>query len=118
MKRFLIFLTLVLLAVPSCQRKTQIAKRQSDLAARVGVILPATWTLEENGSEVIITRREPITRYGCVGLDLRWIRYPELLEKEVQENGVRDLYKIRLRRAPKIDASEYARLKAVKIRSG
>lgn len=113
MKRCLIFLTPVLLAILSCQRNIRVPKRQSDLATRVGTILPATWTLEENGIEVIISRREPITRYGCVGLDLGWIRHAELLEKYVREYGDTGLYKIRLRRASKMDASEYARLKAV-----
>ena len=79
---------------------------------RVGAILPATWALEENGSEVTIGRREPITTYGCVGLDLGWLHHPELLEELVHKNGIHDLYRIRLHRAPKMDVSEYARLKA------
>lgn len=113
MKRCLIFLTPVLLATLACQRNNQVPKRQSDLAMRVGAILPADWTLEENGSEVVIFRREPIAKYGCVGLDLGSIHHPELLEKYVQDYGVRGLYKIRLRRVSKMDAAEYARLKAV-----
>jgi len=113
MKRCLIFLAPVLLANLSCGRNAQVPKRQTDFAMRVAKILPAAWTLEENGSEVIIFRREPITKYGCVGLDLGWFHHPELLEKYVQEDGIRALYKIRLRRAAKMDASEYARLKAV-----
>jgi|SRR5215813_13563735 len=113
MKR-LVFLTVLSLAISlSCARTTKVPQPPSQFASRIKSILPATWELVENGNEVIIRRKSPITRYDCLCLDLGWMHQPELLDKFVQESGVSADYKIRLHRATKLDTAEYARLLAI-----
>src|SRR5215475_3001668 len=114
MKPHLVFLTAISMAISfSCTRTTRVPQQQSPFTTRIRSILPATWELAEIGNEVMIRRQSPITRYGCVGLDLGWIHHPELLDQFVQEAGVSADYKIRMRRATKLDTAEYARLLAI-----
>jgi len=84
----------------------------SHLAKNIGAVLPQNWSLNESVGEILVFRKEPITSHGCVGLDLGWARHPELLQKDVEQNGVTQYYKILLRLGPKLDLAEYARLKA------
>ena len=78
---------------------------------RIGSALPQNWSLEESNGQIMISRKEPITSYGCIGLDLSWTKHPELLQKDLERNGVARDYKIRLRLAPKVSLEEYGQLK-------
>jgi hypothetical protein len=100
--------------ISSCSRVKQLpSQTHSAFAARIKSVLPPNWDLEENDQEVIIGRKEPITRYTCVAMDVSVLRNSETLKEYVNTNGVTDSYQIRLRRAPAIDISEFQRLKAV-----
>ncbi len=112
--RWIVFSVVSLAILSSCSRVTQKpAETPSAFAARVESVLPPNWALQENGQEVIIERKEPITRYTCVAMDISVLRRPDALKEFVNTNGVTDKYQIRLRRAAAIDVSEYRRLKAV-----
>ena len=98
----------------SCSRVNQEPSQpRSAFAARIESVLPRNWTLEENGQEIIIGRKEPITRYTCVAMDVSLLRRPDGLRQFVNTNGVTDTYQIRLRRATVLDISECQRQKAV-----
>lgn len=86
-------------------------QKHSELATRIESVLPKNWSLEESNGQIIISRREPITSYGCIGLALNLISHPDLLKADVEKNGVAQGYRIRLRIAPKMSLEEYARLK-------
>jgi uncharacterized SAM-binding protein YcdF (DUF218 family) len=83
----------------------------SDNALRIGALLPGNWDLNESNDEVMIFRRDQVTTYGCVGLDLALFRHPDFFKAFVERTGGDQNYKIRLRFGPKVEAEEYARMK-------
>ena len=103
----------LLLVCSSCEPSAPSLPQQSELAVRIGWALPQNWRLEESKDQIIIARKEPVRSHGCIGLDLSWLRHPELLQEHVEKYGVTSDYKIRLRIAPRMDLSEYARLDEV-----
>lgn len=107
----LVFLAVFLLELSWCGKATPPPTQQSELAMRVGAVLPEDWSLKESNGQIIISRRNPVRTHGCIGLDLSWTRYPELLREDVEKNGVTRDYNIRLRSVSKVDEAEYARLK-------
>jgi hypothetical protein len=110
----LVFGMILMAILSSCARVPQKASQQRGaFAARIESILPSNWALEENGQDVIIGRKQPITRYACVAMDVRLVRDAEGLKQYVNSNGITDTYQIRLRRATLIDTSEFQRQKAV-----
>jgi hypothetical protein len=107
-----LFIPLLLIGLVCCGKAARPpVEQQSELAMRIGSALPQNWSLEESNGQIMISRKEPITSYGCIGLDLSWTKHPELLQKDVERNGVAEDYKIRLRLAPKVSLVEYAQLK-------
>ena len=115
MNYVLIIVTVVSLVMfSSCNRATPQPERAlSPFAARVESTLPTDWSLEENGEEIIISRKNPITQYPCVAMDVALFRSPEALRHYIEVNGASNTYQIKLRRAAFIDVSEYQRIKAV-----
>lgn len=98
----------------SCSRDApKPSQTRSVFAARIESALPPNWSLEENGQEVIIARKEPIRTYTCVAMDVRVLHDPDSLKRYLETKGVTASYQIRLRRAAAIDVSEFQRLKAV-----
>ena len=111
---WIVFVLVVLATLSSCRQVTQKPlPTRSAFAAKIEAVLPANWSLEENGQEVMIVRKQPIIRWSCVALDLSLLRDPDRFEQYVQTHGLADTYKIRLRRTPAIDMSEYQRQKAI-----
>jgi hypothetical protein len=104
---------LLLMNVLSCGKAVQAPRQErSDFASRIGSILPQTWVLQDGGREVIISRLEPVTWYPCVGLDVNLVRHQNLMKEFIEKNAVSGNYRIRLRRADRLEPAEYARLKA------
>ena len=97
----------------SCSKAVAPARHLSSFASRIESVLPPNWTLEENGQEVIIKRNESVTTYPCVGIDVSLLRNPDGLKQFVNNNGITETYRIKLRRAAAIDRAEYQRLKAI-----
>ena len=98
----------------SCNRATPPPQRTvSAFAARVEAVLPTDWLLVETGQEIIISRKNPITQFPCVAMDVAVLRSAEALRHYIEVNGISNTYQIRLRRASFIDVSEYQRIKAV-----
>jgi|SRR5689334_10189043 len=111
---WILFGLTLLAALPSCRSVPQkTSQPRSAFAARIQSVVPPNWVLEEEGQEVIIRRKEPITKYPCVAMDVAVFRRPDGLKRYVDTNGYTGSYQIRLRRAPKVDAFDYQRLKAV-----
>src|SRR5258705_3655464 len=111
MKQTLSLIILFLsIALVSCKDTHVPVAEHSELSKRIGSVLPQNWTQEESIGQIIISRREPITSYGCIGLDVSWIKHPELLTKDIERNGVRQDYRIRLRLGSKVSREEYTRL--------
>ncbi len=114
MKYGIVLSVVSLAALCACSRVAQKpSHNRSEFAVRVASALPPDWTLEENGQEVLIGRKELITHYTCVAMDVSVLGRPDRLKQYVATNGVTDRYQIRLRRASPIDVSEYQRLKRV-----
>ena len=113
MKYILILLSSILLVTVVSCRKTVQAPRQerSEFASRIGTVLLQTWALQESRDEVIISRKDSVTWYPCVALDVGMTRDHDRFLEFVERNGVTGNYKIRLRRTAKLDALEYASLK-------
>jgi hypothetical protein len=105
--------SLLLVTVISCRKAVQSPRKErSDFASRIEAVLPPTWTLQESGDEVIISRQDSVTWYPCVSLDVRDMALnKDRFLKFVERNGVTGNYRIRLRRTAKLDPLEYARLK-------
>ena len=89
------------------------ATRRSELALRVAGVLPPTWVVQERDGEVIITRQDPVRLFVCVAVDVSLLRDEERFKQYVEQVGVRDTYRIRIRRAPKLESLEYFRRKAL-----
>jgi len=107
-----IALLLLLLTFAGCRNTTRAPLPQrSETAKRIEAVLPHNWELSESNDQIIISRREPVTSYGCVGLDVNLFRHLDLWKKHIEANGSRENYKIRLRFAPRMSFEEYARLK-------
>ena len=103
----------LLAVLASCGQSAPSPVQQSKLAIRIGWALPQNWSLEESKGQILIARKEPVRSHGCMGLDLGWLRHPELLQEHVEKYGITSDYKIRLRIEPRMDLSEYARLEEV-----
>ena len=113
-QNWIVFVFVFFATLSSCRKGTQKpSQTRSAVAVQIESLLPANWSLEEYGEEVMIARKERITRYACVAMDLSIFRHPDGLKQFVNTNGVTDTYQIRLRRGPAIDVSEYQRQKAV-----
>jgi len=111
---WIVFVLVVLATLSSCRKATQkLSQTQSAFAAKIEAVLPTNWSLEENGEEVMIARKQPIIKWTCVALDLSLLQDPDRFEQYVKTHGLTDTYKIRLRRTPAIDMSEYQRQKAI-----
>jgi hypothetical protein len=113
MKHIWILWSLILLVtVTSCRTAVQAPRQErSEFASRIRTVLPQTWTLQENGDEVVIGRQDSLTWYPCVSLDVAMTRDQDRFLKFVETNGTTGNYRIRLRRTAKLDSLEYARLK-------
>jgi hypothetical protein len=106
--------TVLLTILCSCTRLPENQSHQrTAFAARIESILPPNWALEETGQEVVIGRKEPVTSYPCVSMDVRAVRDGETLKQYVNRNGESQTYKIRLRRAALVDVSEYRRQQVI-----
>src|SRR5258705_11818686 len=102
---------LFLLTLTSCKSESIPRANETDaLALRIAAELPQNWSLEKSGDQIIVSRKEPVRTHGCIGLDLSWIRHPEMLREFVAEYGVTRPYKIRLRFGPRLDFAEYQRV--------
>jgi hypothetical protein len=111
---WIVFVVVVLAILSSCRKAAQKpSQTRSAFAAKIEAVLPTNWSLEENGQEVMIARKQPIIRWTCVALDLSLLQDPDRFEQYVKIHGLTDTYKIRLRRTPAIDMSEYQRQKAI-----
>ena len=113
-----VLLILYLVTVTSCasHESHESVPRPNEvdgLALRLQREIPATWSVEKSGNEIIVSRKEPVRVHNCVNLDLSWMRHPEMLREFVDKEGATQPYKIRLRLIPKLDLAEYRRLKAV-----
>src|ERR1044072_1495024 len=94
---WILFGLTLLAALSSCRSVPQkTSQPRSAFAARIESVLPPNWTLEENGQEVIIGRKEPITKYPCVAMDMAVFRRPNGLKQYVDSNGYTGRYHIRL----------------------
>ena len=105
----LLTLTLLLLTLLSCESHENIprANELDALALRIARQLPANWSLEKSGDQIIVSRKEPVRTHGCIGLDLSWTKHPEMLREFVEKYGVTRPYRIRLRLGPKLEVAEY-----------
>ena len=104
--------SILLVTVVSCRKAVQAPRQErSEFAARIGTVLPQTWTLQESRGEVMISRQDPVTWYPCVSLDINLMRHEDLFKQFVERNGATGNYRIRLRRTAKLETLEYARLK-------
>ncbi len=114
MKCLLLLASSVLLVnLFSCGKAVQgPPQERSELASRIGSVLPETWALQDGAAEVIISRKEPVTWYPCVGLDGNLMRHQDLMKEFIERHSVSGNYRIRLRRADKLDPAEYDRIKA------
>ena len=107
----LTIMPLFLLTLTSCKSDNIPRANELDsLASRIAAELPQNWSLEKSGDQIIFSRKEPIRTHGCIGLDLSWVRHPEMLREFVGEYGVTGPYKIRLRFGPRLDFAEYHRV--------
>jgi hypothetical protein len=105
--------SLLIVNVFSCGKAVQPPRHErSEFASRIGSILPETWALQDGGVEVIISWKEPVTWYPCVALDANLMRHQDLMKEFIERHGVSGNYRIRLRRADKLEPAEYARIKA------
>ena len=103
---------LLLLAVAGCERVSRApVQRHSDYAVRIGSVLPRNWELNESNGQIVLSRKEPITAYTCVGVDIDLFRHPDRLKEYIERNGSNQDYKIRLRITPKVEFAEYSRFK-------
>lgn len=106
----LVIIVMFFPGVAGCRKTTPPPTQHELLVSRVRSVLLANWSLEEGKDEIVISRKDPVRTHGCIGLDLAWLRHPELLGEHVEKYGVTRDYKIRLRSGPKVDLVEYARL--------
>lgn len=115
MKSFVIFLSLVLASIYlSCGKAIVIPPQErSKFASLIADVLPPTWSLQERGNEVIVTRNEPVRLFTCVALDNRLPADEERFRQFVDRVSVTGNFRIRMRRAAKVEASEYMRLKSL-----
>lgn len=106
--------SILVVNVLSCRKVVEVPRQErSELASRIAVILPPTWAIQERSSEFIINRQNPVRLFNCINLDASLIRDEERFKQFIDRNGVTANYQIRLRRAAKLESSEYARLKAL-----
>lgn len=107
----LTIMPLFLLTLTSCKSENIPRPNELDaLALRIAAELPPNWSLEKSGDQIIVSRKDPISTHGCIGLDLSWLRRAEMLREFVEEYGVTRLYKIRLRFGHRLDLAEYHRV--------
>jgi hypothetical protein len=103
-----------LLTLAGCERTAHIpAKLRSEYATRIESVLPRNWELNESNGQILISRKEPIIAYNCVNLDISLLRQVDRMKEEIARTGSKQEYKIRLRITPKVEFTEYLRLKTV-----
>jgi hypothetical protein len=103
---------LLLPVVVGCDKAPQApVKQHGDYAMRIESVLPRNWELNESNGEIVLFRKEPITVYGCVGLDVDLLRHPDRMKEFIERYGRKQDYKVRLRMIPKVEFAEYWRLK-------
>lgn len=102
---------LSLLTVAGCERTPRApVKLRSDYAVRIEALLPGNWDLNESNGQIVISRKEAITAYSCVSLDISLINRLDRMKEEIERHGSKEEYKIRLRITPKVEFAEYSRL--------
>ena len=105
-----VMMALLLPGVFGCQKATPLPTHHEELVIRIRSVIPANWELQQTNGEIVISRKDLVRTHGCIGLDLSWMRHPELLRQFVEKYGVTRDYKIRLRSGSIVDPLEYARL--------
>ena len=106
-----------LLTAAGCQKVTQVpVQRQSDYAVRIGAVLPRNWELNESNGQIVLSRKEALTAYGCVGLDISLLKQPDRMKEMIERSGSKEEYKIRLRITPRVEFAEYSRIKTANER--
>src|SRR5258705_9186843 len=115
MKYFVILLSLILAVIAvSCGKAVVIPHQErSEFASRIAAVLPPTWSLQERDNEVIVTRQEPVRLFTCVAVDVSLLRDEDRFKQFVDRVSVTGNFRIRMRRAAKLEASEYTRLKSI-----
>ena len=109
----LLLVSILAVNVVSCARKNQVSQpARSEFATKISSVLPQGWHLQETGDEIIITRQGPVTFVSCVALDLAVLRDEERFKQYVDQNGAAGSHRIRVRRASRLDTTEYSRLSA------
>jgi hypothetical protein len=78
---------------------------------RIESVLPRNWELNESNGGIVLSRKEPITAYICVALDVDLLRQPDRMMGFIERNGTKQDYKVRLRMTPRVEFAEYSRLK-------
>jgi len=114
--KYLVSLLSSILAVNvlSCGKVLEVPHQErSEFASRIAGILPPTWAVQERSSEVIIYRQDPVRLFNCVNLDVSLMRDQDRFKQFVDRNCVTSNYRIRMRRASKLESAEYTRLKAL-----
>lgn len=106
-----LIISLLFVGLASCGKAVPPPVQHSELAMRIGSVLPQNWSLQENNGQIIIARKEPVRSHHCIAVDLSWLRYPELLQEDVEKYGVTLDYKIRLRPGSRVSLAEYTQLK-------
>lgn len=78
-----------------CRTAVQAPRQErSEFASRIRTVLPQTWTLQENGDEVVIGRQDSLAWYPCVSLDVAMTRDQDRFLKFVETNGTMGNYRI------------------------
>ena len=114
MKYFVILLSLILVIALSCGKAVVNSHQErSEFASRIATVLPPTWSLQEYDNEVTVTRQEPVRLFTCVAMDVSLLRDEDRFKQFVERVSVTSNFRIRMRRATRLEASEYMRLKSL-----
>jgi hypothetical protein len=113
-KPLLLLLSVLTASVLSCGKDNK-APRQvhSEFATKIAGVLPPGWSLQEAGDDIMLTRKDPVTLFVCVAMDLSVTRDEQRFRQYVNENSVITTYRIRLHRGATLEPSERSRLSAV-----
>jgi hypothetical protein len=113
-KPLLLLLSVLTASVLSCGKDNKAPRQaRSEFASKISGVLPPGWSLQEAGDDITIIRRDPVTLFTCVAMDVAVIRDEQRFRQYIDRNGVPATYRIRLHRGVRLESSEYGRLKAV-----